>query len=393
MDRIGLAIAGAFVLLELATPFVGAVGYRRPGDAGSALRMAMLWLPMVFLTMLAPARHSLLFEAKLERVLAVTLWLNFGYAILQIASTLGVVPRALLVTSWLEPWAVDRNYNLIEGLRPSGFFANSTALSVFGIVGLCFFYARYVYHTQRRDFVNSLLSIGVIILSTSRTAYAAGAAPDRFGLSQLLPAGTLALHRGARRAARRALVAGTARFLRPRVEAPRPDGAVPSDLPVGGDGRLQSAALSAHDRLRRVRALAPGFRAAEPVDGHSPGRDRCRSPLVGARVARREEPRRQRPGPPFEPAQDRSLDQPCGPWQDEPSAERHRKPLPPEQRGPGFGVQRIAVEPAARQRVRGQSEAREERAQGPLVIVLQRLVADDGGSAARDDFFVDGGED
>jgi hypothetical protein len=196
MDRIGLAIAGAFVLLELATPFVGAVGYRRPGDAVSALRMAMLWLPMVFLTMLAPARHSLLFEAKLERVLAVTLWLNFGYAILQIASTLGVVPRALLVTSWLEPWAVDRNYNLIEGLRPSGFFANSTALSVFGIVGLCFFYARYVYHTQRRDFVNSLLSIGVIILSTSRTAYAAGAviliagwlhlAPGRKGLFALL---------------------------------------------------------------------------------------------------------------------------------------------------------------------------------------------------------------
>jgi hypothetical protein len=176
IDRTFLAIAGAFVLLELLLPFVGAIGYRRPGDAASALRMAMLWLPMVFLTMLAPPRNSVLFEAKLERVLSVTLWLNIGYAILQIANTLGVVPRALLVTSWLEPWAVDKNYNLIQGLRPAGFFANSTALSVFGIVCLAFFYARYVSGAVRRDLVNTLLALGVVALSTSRTAYAAAAA-------------------------------------------------------------------------------------------------------------------------------------------------------------------------------------------------------------------------
>jgi hypothetical protein len=176
IDRTFLAIAGAFVLLELLLPFVGAIGYRRPGDAASALRMAMLWLPMVFLTMLAPPRNSVIFEAKLERVLSVTLWLNIGYAILQIANTLGVVPRALLVTSWLEPWAVDKNYNLIQGLRPAGFFANSTALSVFGIVCLAFFYARYVSGAVRRDLVNTLLALGVVALSTSRTAYAAAAA-------------------------------------------------------------------------------------------------------------------------------------------------------------------------------------------------------------------------
>jgi hypothetical protein len=176
MDRTCLAIAGAFVLLALLLPFVGAVGYRRAGGAARALRMAVLWLPMVFLTMLAPPRNSVLFEAKLERVLSVTLWLNFGYAILQIANTLGVVPRALLVTSWLEPWAVDKNYNLIQGLRPAGFFANSTALSVFGIVCLAFFYARYVSGAVRRDLVNTLLALGVVALSTSRTAYAAAAA-------------------------------------------------------------------------------------------------------------------------------------------------------------------------------------------------------------------------
>lgn len=176
IDRTFLAVAGVFVLFELLMPFVGAVGYRRPADAASALRMATLWLPMVFLTMLAPPRNSVIFEGKLERVLAVTLWLNFGYAILQIAGSLGVVPRALLITTWLQPWAVDRNYNLIQALRPAGFFANSTGLSVFGVVSLAFFYARYVCDPLRRNLYNSLLALAVIALSTSRTAYAAAAA-------------------------------------------------------------------------------------------------------------------------------------------------------------------------------------------------------------------------
>jgi hypothetical protein len=187
IDRTFLGIAGAFVLLELLVPFVGAVGYRRPGDAASSLRMAMLWLPMIFLIMLAPPRESVLFEARLARVLAVTMWLNFGYALLQIASTFGIVPRALLVTSWLEAWTVDKNYNLIQGLRPAGFFANSTGLSLFGIVCLCFFYARFLCDGARRDLVHSLLAVGVIILSTSRTAYATGAAILFAGWLQLSP--------------------------------------------------------------------------------------------------------------------------------------------------------------------------------------------------------------
>jgi len=195
VDRALLAIVGAFILLELLLPFVGAVGYRRPADAASALRMAMLWLPMLFLTMLAPLRNSTLFEARLERVLGIALWINLVYAVLQIASTFGVVPRALLVTSWLEPWAVDPNYTLIETLRPSGFFTNSTGLSLFGIVCLCFFYARYVGGSARRDLVRTLLALGVVVLSTSRSAYVAAAAILVAGWLRLSPnrKGTVAL--------------------------------------------------------------------------------------------------------------------------------------------------------------------------------------------------------
>jgi hypothetical protein len=176
VDRVFLAVAGAFLLLELSLPVIGAVGYRRPVDFVSALRMAMLWLPMVFLTLLAPSWRSVQFEESLAKLLAVTLWLNLAYAVLQVAAAIGVVPRQLLITEWLQPWAVDHNYNVIQGLRPAGFFNNSTALSVFGIVCLCFFYARHVSSGSRKDLVRALIAIGIVVLSTSRAAYAACAA-------------------------------------------------------------------------------------------------------------------------------------------------------------------------------------------------------------------------
>lgn len=175
IDRVLLAVVGPFLLLELVMPVIGAVGYRRPIDVVSSLRIAMLWLPIVFLTMLAPPWGALRLEKSLTRLLAIVLWLNLAYALMQIAATVGWIPQSLLITAHLEPWTVDRNFNVIQGLRPAGFFNNSTALSVFGVVSLCFFYSRYVSHPTPRDLLYSLLSIGIVTLTTSRTAYAAAA--------------------------------------------------------------------------------------------------------------------------------------------------------------------------------------------------------------------------
>ncbi len=173
VTRMLFVVAGAFVLLELAAPVVGAVGYRRFTDVVSALRMAMLWLPMILLTMLAPPAAALQFEDRLSRVLTATLWLNLAYATLQIAAAVGAVPHAALPTTWLEPWTVDRNFDVIQGLRPAGFFANSTALSVFGMVCLCFYYSRFISSGSRQDLTRAMVAIVIVVFSTSRTAYAA----------------------------------------------------------------------------------------------------------------------------------------------------------------------------------------------------------------------------
>jgi hypothetical protein len=204
VERVLFGAVGAFVLLEMLLPLVGALGYRRLVDLVSGVRMAMLWLPMLLLTVLAAPFAALRFERRLAALLRVTLWLNLVYGLVQISVDFGVLPGWLLVTAWLEPWAIGENYNIVLGLRPAGFFINTTALSVFGTVSLCFFYARYVAEPRRQDLLYTLISVAVVLITTSRAAYAATAlillagwlrlsAPRKAAMLAMLVAGVGAL--------------------------------------------------------------------------------------------------------------------------------------------------------------------------------------------------------
>jgi hypothetical protein len=167
-----LAVVGPFVLLELATPIIGAIAFRKPVDAVSSLRMAILWLPMILLTMLAMPTAVLRFERRFRLLLMASLWLNVAYGIVQIVVDFGYAPEWLAFTKFLEPWAVDRHFDVVVGLRPAGFFVNTTALSVFGIVCLCYFYSRYVANRTPADLRYSLGSLFLVLLTTSRVAVA-----------------------------------------------------------------------------------------------------------------------------------------------------------------------------------------------------------------------------
>lgn len=172
-DLLFLAVVGPFVLLEIATPVIGAVGYRKPGDVVSSIRMAILWLPMILLTMIAPPAAQPRFERRLRLLLATTLWLNIPYSMVLIAVDLGFAPSWMAFTRFLEPWAVIAYFDVVEGLRPAGFFANTTALSVFAIVCLSFFYARYAAAQSRNDLYHALGALFLVLLTTSRVAFGA----------------------------------------------------------------------------------------------------------------------------------------------------------------------------------------------------------------------------
>jgi hypothetical protein len=173
VDLIFLAFVGPFVVLELATPVMGAVAYRNPIDIVSSLRMAILWLPMILLTLLATPIAEPRFESRLRLLFALSLWLNVPYALVQIAVGFGYAPGWMAFTNFLGPWAVEGHFDVVQGLRPAGFFASSTALSVFAIVCLCYFYGNYVATRSAADLRYSLGSLLLVLLTTSRVAFAA----------------------------------------------------------------------------------------------------------------------------------------------------------------------------------------------------------------------------
>lgn len=83
-DRAFLFIAGPFLLMELVSPLIGGIAYDTPSDVVSSLRIAILWLPMVFLTLLSPAGSLTGFERQLRALLVTSLWLNVAYAVLAV---------------------------------------------------------------------------------------------------------------------------------------------------------------------------------------------------------------------------------------------------------------------------------------------------------------------
>jgi hypothetical protein len=173
VDLVFLAFVGPFVVLELATPVMGAVAYRNPIDIVSSLRMAILWLPMILLTLLATPIAEPRFESRLRLLFALSLWLNVPYALVQIAVGFGYAPGWMAFTNFLGPWTVEGHFDVVQGLRPAGFFASSTALSVFAIVCLCYFYGNYVATRSAADLRYSLGSLLLVLLTTSRVAFAA----------------------------------------------------------------------------------------------------------------------------------------------------------------------------------------------------------------------------
>ncbi len=175
VDAAFFAIVGPFVLLELATPVVGAVGYRKFFDAVSSVRIAVLWLPFLLLALLASAPLLPRFERSLRRLLVTGLWLNAAYCLVQIAVEFRLLPGWMEVTKYLEPWTVEGHFDLLQGLRPAGFFANATALSVFAIVCLSYFYAQYASRRAAADLWHSAGSLLLVVLTTSRVAFASAA--------------------------------------------------------------------------------------------------------------------------------------------------------------------------------------------------------------------------
>ncbi|TVP45036.1 MAG: hypothetical protein EA341_15665, partial [Mongoliibacter sp.] len=158
-----------FVLFELAYPILGLlVGYDGLGAIGNTLRMALIWLPFYLYILLSePIRVDRL-DGFLNTVLRYSIVLNIIYGVVQIGVRVRLLPYSFLITKHLEPFAVDSHFRVVDGIRASGFFVNTTGLSVFAILAMSYFLASYIGKKKTWDGIFVLLSFLTVVLTTSR---------------------------------------------------------------------------------------------------------------------------------------------------------------------------------------------------------------------------------
>jgi hypothetical protein len=158
-----------FILFELAYPILGLlVGYEGLGAIGNTLRMALIWLPFYFYILLSEPLKVQDLDKFLNIVLRYSIILNIIYGVIQIAVRIRMLPNSFLITKHLEPFAVDSHFRVVDGIRASGFFVNTTGLSVFAILAMSYFLASYIGKKNSWDGAFVLLSFLALILTTSR---------------------------------------------------------------------------------------------------------------------------------------------------------------------------------------------------------------------------------
>lgn len=158
-----------FILFELLYPILGLfVGYEGLGAIGNTLRMALIWLPFYLYILLSEPPKVLELDRFLNKVLRYSIVLNIIYGVIQIAVRIRMLPYSFLITKHLEPFAVDSHFRVVDGIRASGFFVNTTGLSVFAILSMSYFLASYIGKKKSWDGAFVLLSFLALVLTTSR---------------------------------------------------------------------------------------------------------------------------------------------------------------------------------------------------------------------------------
>lgn len=160
-----------FFILETVFPFIGGIYYGSFSDSLSGIRVVLLYLPIVVCCFWLGISSSLKLDRRIDKLLQIATIANLGYGIVQLAVYLGVFPQSFLIGTYLNSFAADDHYREIQGIRIAGFFTNTTSFSVFGIVVLCYFLAKYKATDKTRYLIYLMLAVILVLLSTARAAY------------------------------------------------------------------------------------------------------------------------------------------------------------------------------------------------------------------------------
>lgn len=160
-----------FLFLEFLLPLFGSVYFSSFDGIINSIRIVFLFAPILIFVIYFGKNSIANFDRILEKNLTFILILNGIYSLIQFFVVNSYLPETFLITRYFEPYAVDEQYKILDSTRVSGFFVNSTALSLFSILCFIFYFAKYVFLNKSKYLLLSILSLFLILLSGSRVAY------------------------------------------------------------------------------------------------------------------------------------------------------------------------------------------------------------------------------
>lgn len=162
------------VAMEIFLPIIGGL-FAGGGMGGivNGVRMVLLWAPMLLFVALLGHRLYPAFHESFRNILIVAICVNLIYGIMQIFARFGFIPRSIIFTTFLEPFAVDDHFRVFDGFRASGFFVNTTGLAVLATCALAYFLGNHYQQRKNSDILMALMCCVTIVLTLSRASFAA----------------------------------------------------------------------------------------------------------------------------------------------------------------------------------------------------------------------------
>lgn len=168
-DMVAIWFILPFLLMEFSFHILGVIQYPHISIM-SSVRILFLYVPLLFILIYFNKTDMEKLNITVEKSVKVSLVITFIYSIIQLMVVYGFVPFGLLLSNYLQPFAVDSHFKVIDGTRVSGFFNNGIGLSIFGVVCFSYFFSKIQFRYSPTYIFYIFLSILLIVFSSTRVA-------------------------------------------------------------------------------------------------------------------------------------------------------------------------------------------------------------------------------
>lgn len=161
-----------FVLAEISLPVFGAFYFSDITAISSSFRAIVYWMPLACFFLIHDLNYNVILNVT-ERLLKLTLLVNFSVALMQLLVFYGILSGGFNLKQYLLDYTIYQSRYVKFTSMASGLFVNTTSLAIFSLLSFIFFWTRYIASSIKRHFHWATISFCLLLLAVSRAPTAA----------------------------------------------------------------------------------------------------------------------------------------------------------------------------------------------------------------------------